>query len=137
MRIRSAVIHMDCHSPLVFRYIIRSDTVTPLNRVLPEKLTGPQSRNSQHFMASVAPATCPYPEPDQSQSHFFEIHFNIILPFARRSSKWSLSVRSAHQNRACTSPVPHMCHMPHQFGAYQEAVCCESFSIGDEGIYGY
>ena len=35
---------------------------------------------------SQVPATCPYPEPDQSsspypQSHFMKIHFNIILPF--------------------------------------------------------
>jgi len=32
---------------------------------------------------SQAPATCPYPEPDQSSpclpSHLLEIHFNIIL----------------------------------------------------------
>jgi hypothetical protein len=61
VRIRSGVIHMDCHSPLVFRYIIRSDALTPLNRVLPEKLTGPQSRNSPHFMEPVASAICPYP----------------------------------------------------------------------------
>jgi len=66
-------------------------------------------------------------------SHFFEIHFNIILLFARRSSECSLSVRSPYQNNACTSPGPHTCHMPYPSGAYQEAVCCESFSIGDEG----
>jgi len=42
VRIRSAVIHMDCHSPLVFRCIIRSEALTPLNRVIPAKLTGPQ-----------------------------------------------------------------------------------------------
>ena len=136
MQIHSAVIHMDCHSPLVFRCIIRSEALTPLNRVLPEKLTGPQSRNSLHFMEPVASAICPYPEPDQSPSHF-EIHFNIILPFAHRSSKWSLSVRSPHQNQACASPVPLTWHMPHPSGAYQEAVCCESFSIGDEGNCGH
>jgi hypothetical protein len=58
---------------------------------------------------------------DQSPSHF-EIHFNIILPFAHRSSKWSVSVRSPHQNQACASAVPLTWHMPHPSGAYQEAV---------------
>jgi len=127
---------MDCHSRLVFRCIIRSKALTPLNRVIPEKVTGPQSRNSLHFMEPVAPATCPYPEPDRSPSHFFEIYLNIILPFAHRSSEWSLSVRSPHQNHACTSPVPHTCHMPHPSGAYQEAVCCDLFPYEIKEIVG-
>jgi len=131
VRIRSAVIHMDCHSPSVFRCIILSEALTPLNRFIPEKLTGPQSRSSLHFMERVAPATCPYSEPDRSPSRFFEIYFNIIIQFSHGSSEWSLSVRSLHQNHTCTSPVPHTCHMPHPSGAYQEAVCCETFSIGD------
>jgi hypothetical protein len=29
---------------------------------------------------SQAPATSPYPEPDQSPSHILKIHFNIVLP---------------------------------------------------------
>jgi len=40
---------------------------------------------------SQAPATCPYPEPDQSSPclpcHFFKIDFNIILPYKCRRSK--------------------------------------------------
>ena len=43
------------------------------------------------------------------------IHFNIILPFMPRSSKWSISIRSSHQNPICTSPAPHSCHMPPPF----------------------
>jgi hypothetical protein len=48
--------------------------LSPWSRVLLEKLTGSQSRNSPHFMEtegslphSQVPATCPYPEPDQSR----------------------------------------------------------------------
>ena len=70
-------------------------TVTPYltacSRVLLEKLTGSQSRNSPHFMEAESslthiqvPATCPYPEPGQSSpcppSHFLKIHLNNILP---------------------------------------------------------
>ena len=50
-----------------------------------------QSRNSPHFMETEVslphlqvPATCSYPEPDQSSpcpsSHFLKVHLNIILP---------------------------------------------------------
>jgi len=46
-----------------------------------------------------------------SPSDFLKIHFNI-LPSVPRSSKWSPSNRSPHQNPVCTFPVPDMCHMP-------------------------
>jgi len=48
-----------------------------------------------------------------SLSHFLNIHFKIILPSTRRSSKWSLSFRFPYQNPACTSPLPFMCRIPH------------------------
>ena len=62
----------------------------------------------------------PPPIPSQRQinpvqafpSHFFRIHFNIVLPSRPMSSKWSLSFRSPHQNCVCTSLVSHTCHMP-------------------------
>ena len=46
-----------------------------------------------------------------SPSHFLMIHFNSIIPYTPRSSKWTLSIRSSHQNPVWTCLVPHMCHM--------------------------
>ena len=62
------------------------------------------------LLHSQQPTICPIPEPDQSIP-FLKIHFNISLPYTPRSSKWSLSLKSPHQNAVCNSPVPHMCHM--------------------------
>jgi len=55
------------------------------------------------------PATCSYSEPYQFSQypfHFLEIHFNIVLPPAPRSSKSSLSFNFPHQTR--NSPLPHI-----------------------------
>jgi hypothetical protein len=63
---------------------------------------------------SQAPATCPYPEPQQSStyfpSHFLKFHFNK-LPSMPRSSKWSLSFKSPHRMFVRTSLTYHKCHM--------------------------
>jgi hypothetical protein len=63
-------------------------------------------------------ATCSYPEPDQSSpwpSHVLKNHFNIILPFARRYFRWSLSLTFPHQNPVCTCPFPHTCYVCRPF----------------------
>jgi hypothetical protein len=39
-------------------------------------------------------------------SHFWKIYFNIILSSTPRSYKWPASLKSPHQNPACTSPSP-------------------------------
>ena len=49
-----------------------------------------------------------------SPSHFLKILFNTTIPSASRSSKWSLCLRSPHQNPICTSPVSHTCYVPRQ-----------------------
>jgi len=47
--------------------------------------------------------------------HFFEIHFHIALLSTPRSSKWSLSYRSSHQNPVSLSLLFHTCYISHSF----------------------
>jgi len=67
-------------------------------------------RNPQvHGSCPQQPATCPYPEVDESCPCFpillFSIHFNIILRSMHRSSKLSPSFGFLHKNSVCTSPL--------------------------------
>ena len=41
--------------------------------------------------------------------YFLKIHFNIFIPSAPRSSKWSLSLRPPRQNPICKSLLTHTC----------------------------
>ena len=64
---------------------------------------------------SQVPATCPYPEPDQSSphahtSHFLNIYLHIILPLMSGSSKLSLCLQISPP-KLCIhfqSPSPHI-----------------------------
>jgi len=47
------------------------------------------------------------------RSHL-KFSFNIILPPTHRSSKWSFSLRSPHQNPVFICPAVHSCYMPCQ-----------------------
>jgi len=93
------------------------------------------------------PATCPYPEPDQSSpwlpSHFLYIHLNIILPSTPVSSKWSLSLSFPHPNPVRTHNLPHPYYMPRPshpsrfdhldniwWGVQNTKNFCEDFRIG-------
>ena len=59
--------------------------------------------------------TCPYPEPEQSSLclPIPPLEDPIFIPFTFRSSKLALSLRFPLQIPLCTSPLPHVCHMPH------------------------
>ena len=64
---------------------------------------------------SQVPTKCPCTEQYQSRPclpiPLLKTNFNNILPFTPKPSKWSLSIRSPHQNHVCASPVSHTCHM--------------------------
>ena len=66
---------------------------------------------------SQSPATCPYPELDQSSpctpSRFLRVHFNIILPSTLCLLSGLFPTGLSHQSPICTCPVLHPCHMPH------------------------
>jgi len=47
-----------------------------------------------------------------SLSHLLKIHFNIILPTAHRSSRWTLFFSRLQQNPVSSYPLSHTCHMP-------------------------
>ena len=128
------VIVLACHM-LVSAYLLGCNLLSTLltylltswSVVLFEKQTSSQLvKNSPHFMElegslppSLVSSTCPYPEPDRSSpcptSHFLKIRINIVLTSMPGSSKWSLSLRSPHQNPVYTSPLPHTCYIPQPF----------------------
>ena len=66
---------------------------------------------------SQVPATCPYPEPDQSSPyprHPTSWRCILILysHLCLGSPKWSLSLRFPHQSPVYASPLPHTCYIP-------------------------
>jgi len=91
--------------------------LTPWSRVLLQKLTGLQSRNSPHFMepnVHYLIHKCLQTVPILSQldpvhtptSIFLKIHLNIILPSTPGSPKWSFFLKFYHQNPVHASPLP-------------------------------
>jgi hypothetical protein len=67
------------------------------------------------LLFSQDPATCLYPEPDQSSPRpqmFLKVQFNIIVLSPTRSSKWCLSLRFPNQHPVCTFPLPPPFHVP-------------------------
>ena len=76
-----------------------------------------EPEGSWHY--SQVPATCHYPEPDQSSpystSHFPMIHLNIVLPFMPSSSKWPLSLKFPHHKPVWTYSLPQTFHMSRPF----------------------
>ena len=83
--------------------------IIPWNRVLPEKVPGPQLSQifsafygTRKFITTFKTARHLSLSRTRSihfvaASHFLKIYFNIIVTFRPRFSKWSLSLRSLHK----------------------------------------
>ena len=108
---------------LVFRLCRTShNELTPCSRVLHMKLTGyqlvqklPALYGIRRFIPySQKHATFLYPKLDQSSPHPYPTssRYFFFLQSLPMSSKWSLSIRSPHQNSVCTSHVPHSAICP-------------------------
>ena len=69
-----------------------------------------------HYRSHKCPPSVPIlSQVDQSippTSYFLEIHFNIILPSAPGSPKWSLSLRFPHQNPVSYASLTYVLHAP-------------------------
>src|SRR5215510_7152474 len=100
--------------------------LTPWSRVLLEKLTGLQLcqelprilwNSKVHYRIHKCPATCPYPEPAQSNSlsHILKIHLNIIHPSTPGSPKWT---DTPHQNPVFASHLHYLSHPSHSSRLY-------------------
>jgi hypothetical protein len=113
-----------------FEYTVKiNNWITPWSRILPEKLSGPQLLKkspafytARRFITAFTTArhlSLSWTRSDQSviPSYFSQIHFNIMLPSASRSSKWSTSLRFSHQNpvSASTHTVKIYYKIPHAF----------------------
>ena len=82
--------------------------LTIWSRTLHEKKILP-CENMFHYRNHNIPLPVPplrHINPVHTPKYSWKVHFNIILPFKPRSSKWSLSFRFPHQNPICTAPLP-------------------------------
>ena len=85
---------------------------------IPRILSNPNVRYRIQKSPSFVPILSQMNPVHAKPSNFLEIHFNNSLTSTPRSSRWSISRSSSHQNPVRTSPFPHACYIPCPFRSY-------------------
>ena len=117
--LNNSLTHSYTHSPTPWNRDLRGKlTGTQLGKKFPEfygaRMFIPAFRSARYLSLLWARSYQLMPS-----FYFLKIHFNLILPSAPGSSKWTLSLRFSHQNPVCNYPLLHTCYIHCLFHSFR------------------